>query len=402
MDSASTRPSRLLLVTNRLVMGGAERMLIALARSLDRRRVVPVVACFREAGPLAEHIEQADITVHAELLRHKADVGVIERLIRLFRQERIDVVCAVGSGGDRMFWSTLAARKAGRACVVWSHVYPTRGHRGFERANRALYRCVDRFVALGERHRRVLSRLENVPAGRIEVIRNGIEVEAFDRPDLRPEARRRLGMPNDETVAVGIVANLRPEKRHDVFIEAAGRLVGRRTRPADQPGTKPVFYVIGAGPHETLVRQWAEKSGLPSDRLVLMGERHDVDVLMQGLDIVCLCSEWQECLSIVMLEAMAAGRAFVGPKLGSLDEALIDGVTGRFVRPGDTESLTQVLSELIRDPAQRAALGRGGREKVIAEFRTEHMAQGFERLTQSLTRVSPQDEVRRLRITFGR
>lgn len=365
-------------MTNRLVTGGAERMLVALARAMDADRVTPVVACLKEAGPLASHLTDVGVRVHADLLRHKADVFVIDRLTRLFRQERIDAVCAVGSGGDRMFWSTLAAHQTGRACIVWSHVHPCPGHLAFERANRALYRSVDRFVALGERHRRALIRLENVPAGRTVVIRNGIDAAAFDRPDLRAEGRRRLGVPGDETVAIGIVANLRPEKRHDAFIEAARRLSGRYPQA--------VFHVIGGGPEEPTVRELADRSGLDGSRLRLHGERRDVDVVLQGLDIVCLCSEWQECLSIVMLEAMAAGKAFVGPALGSMDEVLVEGRTGRFVRPGDPASLTQVLGELIDDPEQRRGLGERARRKVQTEFRVEQMARGFEDLTLSLRR----------------
>ena len=366
-------------MTNRLVTGGAERMLITLARSLDRRQVTPVVACLKEPGELAPELQEAGVVVHADLLRHRADVFAIDRLVRLFRQERIDVVCAVGSGGDRMFWSVLAARQAGSACIVWSHVYPTRAHPGFERANRALYRSVDRFVALGARHRQALVWLENVPAGRVDVIRNGIDVDAYDRPDLRDEARRRLGLDDDEAVAVAILANLRPEKRHDVFIKAARRLAHRYPQA--------VFYVIGTGPEEASVLEWAARSGIPSRQLRLLGQRDDVQVLMQGLDIVCLCSEWQECLSIVMLEAMAAGRAFVGPAIGSLDEALVDGQTGRLVRPADPDSLERVLAELIADPAQRSALGQRARAKVLAEFRTEHMARAFEGLVASLGRT---------------
>ncbi|MBN1345057.1 MAG: glycosyltransferase [Phycisphaerae bacterium] len=380
MVLASHPPNRLLLVTNTLVTGGAERMLMTLARSLDRRRVVPVVACLKRAGPLASELTDAGIEVHADLLRHKADLFVIERLIDVFRRERIDAVCAVGSGGDRMFWSTLAARLTRRPAIVWSHVHPCQEHRGFERANRALYRWVDAFVALGRRHRQALVRFENVPAGRTIVIRNGIDVEAFDRPDLRPEARRRLGLPGEETVAVGIVANLRPDKRHDVFVEAARRICCEH----DAAPPSPVFYVIGDGPTTESVTESARRSGLGPDRLRLLGKRDDVPVLLQGLDVVCLCSQWQECLSISMLEAMAAGRAFVGPAIGSLDEALIDRQTGRVIRPGDADSLVEALRELIHDGPQRELLGRQARAKVLAEFRQETMARAFERLVASL------------------
>lgn len=365
-------------MTNTLVTGGAEHMLVSLARAFRPKRVAASVACLKEAGPLASSLTECGIAVHENLLRHKADVFVVDRLRGIFDRDRIDVVCAVGSGGDRMFWSALAARRAGRSCMVWSHMHPTPRHPGFERANRAIYRWVDRYVALGQRHRDALVRLEHLPAGRIEIIRNGIDVDAFDKPELRGEARRRLDLPDEQAVAVGLVANLRPAKRHDVFIEAARR--------AGERHSNAVFYVIGDGPLAAEVRQLAEASGLCPDRLRLLGERRDVDVLLQGLDIVCLCSDWQECLSLVMLEAMAAGRAFIGPTIGSLDEALIDGKTGRATQPGDPDSLARVLEELIADDRQRRRLGRAAREKVRAEFTTSRMTREFEALIRRLRR----------------
>lgn len=350
-------------------------MLISLASSLDCRRVVSVVACLKDAGPLASELTRAGITVYSGLLKHKADVFAVPRLAQVFREEQIDAVCAVGSGGDRMFWSSLAASFVGRPCLVWAHLSPTASDPTFEWANQALYRRVDRFIAGGKRHREAMIRIAHVPAGKIDVIRNGIDVAVFDRPDLRRPGRHLLGLDDDRAVAVGIVGNFRAEKRHDVFIESARRLTGRRPRA--------VFYIIGGGPEERRVRDWAVRSGLGAERLRLMGQPDDVSVLMQGLDIVCLCSD-SECQSIVMLEAMAAGRAFVGPNAGSLDEALIDGQTGRFVRPGDADSLTAVLDELIADPQQRARLGESARTKVYAEFTARQMARGFEDLVQSL------------------
>jgi len=367
---------RLLLVTNRLATGGAEHMLITLARLLDRRRVVPLAACLQEPGPLACQLEAAGVGVHTYLSRHKADVFTVDRLTRLIRRESIDAICAVGSGGDRMFWSTLAARQTGIPSIVWSHVYPYPGHLGFERTNRFLYRCVDCFVALGRRHRLALIRREHIPAGRVMVIRNGIEVDRLDRPDLRAEGRQRLGLGAADAVAVGIVANLRPDKRHDVFIDAASRIAGERP--------DAVFYIIGGGAGESSVRRLIRDSGLSDERLRFLGERTDLPLLMQGLDVVCLCSEWQECLSVVMLEAMAAGRAFVGPAIGSLDEALIDGHTGRMIPPADALALAKVLTELIADSDQRLRLGRNARDKVNKEFRADQMAKAFENLVGSL------------------
>lgn len=375
MGTEGCAPKRLLLVTNRLATGGAENMILTLARWADRTRLQPVVACLKDPGPMAPQFADMGVAVHADLLKHKLDLFVIEKLTSLILREGIDALCAVGSGGDRMFWSTLAARRTQHPMMVWSHLCPRAGDTHFERSNRALYRWVDTFVASGKRHREALVRHEHIPAGRTVVIRNGIDGREFDRPGLRDQARRELRLTDDQTVAVGIIANLRPDKRHDLFVQAAARVAPHCPRA--------VFIIIGEGGQRPSIEQKIAQSGLSGDRIRMLGRVEDLPLMMQGLDIVCLCSQW-ECLSIVMLEAMAAGRCFLAPSYGSLDEALVDHQTGRNFRPWDAESLASVLAEVINDPTQRKALGQRARAKVLSEFTAGQMASEIEDLVEKL------------------
>jgi glycosyltransferase involved in cell wall biosynthesis len=358
-----------LLVTNRLEHGGAEHMLITLALHLLDGPLRPVVACLKDAGPLAGRLRNRGVTLYTDLLRHRFDVGVLLRLRRVIEQESIGTIIAVGSGGDRMFWSTLAGRWCGIKVIVWSHVFPDPAHLGFEWPNRLLYRYVDRFVALGQRHRKALVEMENVPDARTVVIPNGIDTAAFDCSERRAPVRARLGL-SDEQTAVAIVANLREDKRHDLFIQAAQILAGR------YPTTR--FYIVGDGPRREAVIRLARATNLLDRRVFLLGARDDVADLMQAFDVVCLCSEWQECLPITMIEAMAAGKAFVAPDMGSLDEALIDGQTGRFLRECSAAGLVEVLTDLMENPSRRADLGSAAQRCARERFTADQMARRFE------------------------
>jgi glycosyltransferase involved in cell wall biosynthesis len=281
---------------------------------------------------------------------------------------------AVGSGGDRMFWSTLTARATGVPMVVWSHLFPVPGEPEFEWINRRLYPWVHALVALGRRHADALADAAKAPRRRIHVIRNGVDVDAFHHPEHRDAARGQLGLEPHET-AVGMVANLRPIKRVGLFLDAAARV--RAARPHAR------FFLVGDGPQRDELQ--ARIDGSPDLRATihLLGPRQDVPALVQAFDIVCLTS-LRECLSVAMLEAMAAGKPFVAPRVGSLDEALLDGQTGRFFEPQTADALADVLIELIDDPAQRARLGDAARAKVRSEFRLQRMAREFEDLVTEL------------------
>jgi len=372
VESHERSPTRVLFVTNRLEHGGAEWMLLALAKHLSAVGVKPAVICLKDAGPLAGECRAAGTPVFESLLHHKYDFAAIDRIRRLING--YDVIIAVGSGGDRMFWSTLAGRAAGVPVIVWSHWCPTPAEQRFERANRLLYRWVDRFIALGSRHAAALAEIERVPRGRIEIIHNGIDVARFDHSGERTAVRSSLGLEQEDT-AIAIVANLRREKRHDLFIEAARRLSPLHPRAR--------FFIVGDGPARAAVHAAAERSGLKPPVLQLLGTRDDMPSLYAGLDICCLCSEL-ECFSITMLEAAASGCTFVGPNSGSMNEFLVDGVTGLATRPADADSLTEALDRLIRDPHLREQIAANARKAVRAEFTIERTAEAFADLFSTL------------------
>jgi len=366
---------RVLFVTNRLAPGGAERALVSLVQTLPQFRVRPYVACLQDAGSLAPQCAACGIEVAANLLSSKYDAAGVIRLQTLIREKRIDIVVAAHSGGDRMFWSTLAGASRKTPVVVWSHWFPLSGDAHFERCNRFLYRAVRVFVALGERHRQALIRREYVPAGRVVVIPNGIDLGHFRQGADRTEVRTELGLRPDD-LAVALIANLRPEKRHDVFIAAARSLAQRHEQV--------VFLIVGDGPSRDTVRAFAEASGLPPGRLRLLGPRDDVPRLLSGIDLACLCSE-QECFSITMLEAAAAGTAFVAPDTGCLGDFLEHGKTGLLTRPADVASLSAALDALIRDASLRQAIAAAARTKVERGYQHLHMAERFAQLFHSLS-----------------
>jgi glycosyltransferase involved in cell wall biosynthesis len=231
------------------------------------------------------------------------------------------------------------------------------------------------FIALGERHKEALTWIAGVPADRIHVIHNGIDADSYDRPDLRGLAREQLGLADDpETVAVGLIANLRGVKRPDIFIEAARRVRAVRKNVR--------FFLIGDGPCRSRVEQYLETVDAGHSYIRLMGERPDVSTLMQGLDLVCLSSR-QECFSLAMLEAMAAGKAFIAPRVGSLDEALQDARTGVFLPELSADALAAAIQRLADSPVERARLGEAAQFLVHSEFRVENMVESMAALVAS-------------------
>jgi glycosyltransferase involved in cell wall biosynthesis len=366
-----------MFIIHSLWSGGMEHVLLSLTRGLRAGgRYKPLIVCLGEAGPLAEKFRSEGIEVYSEVLEHKYDLKVISRLLHLIQKNAVRIVIPVGSGGNRMFWGTLAAKAAGVKAVVWSHTYSQPGHAEFEQTNRILYPLVDRFVALGRRHRDCLAWRDGIPAGKIARIPNGIEIENGDSDRWQDRARAVLGLADENIFAVGMIANLRPSKRHDIFIEAAQKVI--------QHNRKAHFFIIGDGPTRDRVRARASGSGLMGPYLSLLGHREDIPQILPGLDMVCIVSEWQECLSMVALQAMAAKVPVLSNFIGSMDEIIADNQTGFFYSSLDSDSLANRILELMPEVELRRRVARAANEQVRKFFTTDRMVQDFTELFDDL------------------
>ncbi|MBI1901451.1 MAG: glycosyltransferase [Planctomycetia bacterium] len=363
-------PLRLMFIHTVMPVGGAETLLINLIRRLDRRRFTPEVCCLKYPGPLGEVLAK-EAPLFSGLLAGKYDLRVLPRLVRLLCQRRIDAVVTVGAG-DRMFWGRLAAKIA---CVpvVLTALHSTGWPDVVGRLNRLLTPITDGFIAVAEEHGRYLREVERFPAQKVFVIQNGVDVERF-RPQPKDEKlRRALGLA-PEMLVVGIVAALRPEKDHALFLRVARRVQDMLPEAR--------FLVVGDGVLRGELEALAGRLGL-AESVLFLGNRSDVPELLALMDVVVLTSK-MEANPVTILEAMAAGKPFVAPAVGSVSESIQDGQTGYLARPGDEHDLADKIDCVLRDPALAKAMGRLARNWVVEHGSLETMVAGYELLLARL------------------
>ena len=342
-DLSDRGPLRVMFVTTSMPVGGAETLLVELIRRLDRSRFLPELCCLKDLGPLGETLSR-EVPAHRGLLTRKTDVGVLWRLAGLMRRQRTDAVVTVGAG-DKMFWGRLAARLAG-VPVIASALHSTGWPDRVQFANRLLAPITDAFIAVAEPHGRYLAAHEGCTASKIHVIPNGVDVERFrPRPPsaaLRTEfgLTRSTGCPADAPV-VGIVAALRPEKNHALFLRAAVR-VRRAVANAR-------FLIVGDGPQRSELEALAGSLSL-ADAVCFLGTRNDVHEVLSLIDVLALTSHI-EANPVSILEAMAAEKPVVATRVGSIDKVVEEGRSGHLVSPGSEEELAGRLIELLRDRA---------------------------------------------------
>jgi glycosyltransferase involved in cell wall biosynthesis len=368
-----------MFVITSMPVGGAETLLVELVRRLDRARFSPELCCLKHLGPLGE-VLAAEIPALAGLLRHKYDVRVLGRLRRILADRRIDAVVTVGTGGDKMFWGRLAAWLAG-VPVICSALHSTGLPDHVERLNRLLAPITDAFVAVAEPHGRYLAEHEGCPAAKIEVIPNGVDVERFRPRPADAALRDALGIPQAAPVA-GIVAALRPEKQHELFLHAAA-LVHRQS-----PECR--FLIVGDGPQRAMLEALAGELGL-AGVVHFLGTRADVPQLLALMDVFVLTSK-MEANPVSILEAMACGKPVVATRVGSVPETVLEGRTGFLVAPGSADEVAAKVLELLGDPGRAAALGQVGREEVVAHWSIGRMVEGYQEMLTGIYRRKAAEE----------
>jgi glycosyltransferase involved in cell wall biosynthesis len=364
------RKLRVMFLVTSMPVGGAETLLAALVRRLDRRHFLPEIGCMKEQGPLGELLA-AEIPVHHDLLAHKYDLRVWPRLTHLLRDRQIDAVVTVGAG-DKMFWGRLAAKRVG-VPVVLSALHSTGWPDGVGRLNRLLTSITDGFIAVADSHGEFLATREGFPAERVFVIPNGVDTARFAPLPDAASVRHEIGVgPTDPVVS--IVAVLRPEKNHELFLDVVRR-VTQQTADAK-------FLIVGDGPRREQLEQLAAELGVAAS-VRFLGTRDDVPRLLSTSNVFALTSH-NEASPVSILEAMSVGKPVVATNVGSIGEAVSDGHTGYLVPSGDAAAFAQCVVELVENPLRAQAMGVAAREAVVARWSVDAMVRGYERLIASI------------------
>jgi glycosyltransferase involved in cell wall biosynthesis len=215
----------------------------------------------------------------------------------------------------------------------------------------------------------------------VEPVYNAIDLDRFapgpgDGAWL--DARAGLPVAPAGTVRVGLVATYAIWKGHDVFLDAAARIV------AELPAR---FYIVGGPLYRStgsqfdpeVLRARASALGL-SGRLGFLGYQPDQVAAYRALDVVVHASTRPEPFGRVIVEAMACGRAVIAARGGGAAELFEDGTSALGCPPGDPEALAQAMTRLIADPALRHSLGTAGRAQAAARFDRRRLADQWGRI----------------------
>jgi glycosyltransferase involved in cell wall biosynthesis len=364
----------IMILENHLVMGGLEKKLYDFVSRIDRSHYRVVVCCLKDAGYFKNAFVELGVPFYERLLRHKYDVFAYRRLLRVIAAENVDLIYTLPHPNSVIFSSI--ARRTGRVKGVVVSIHGTGAPTGgrMVRAYLKPFFCgVDRFIAVAEQHRSYLIVSEELPADKVVVIHNGVDVGKYHPGEPDPALRKALGLPPEERV-ITTVASLNRYKGVDVLLHAVPEIIRRHSDTR--------IVIVGDGPERAVLTRLALDLDL-AERVVFTGIRSDVDEILRSSDVFVLPSR-TEAFPNVILEAMATALPVVATDVGSVEELVEGGKTGYRVRPDDPHVLSEKVCALLEDPDRARAFGEAGRRVVEQRYRLEGMCERRERLFDEL------------------
>ena len=361
---------RVAIVITGLEVGGAETFLAEMLRFRPDDIEVRVFSLI-DGGLIAERIKDLGVEVTGmHMLAGRPSFYALFSLMSQLRRYRPAIVHTWMYHADLM--GGVAAKMAGVRHVIWhlhnSDLSPKRVRRMTRFVVKTLatlsHWIPETIVSCSEAAVRTHTAL-GYDAEKFIVIPNGVDADRFKPSQGAREAiRNEFGISQDAAL-IGLVARVDAQKNHRGFFEAV-RLFFERGGDAD-------FLLTGreVTPDHWQLGPWRDDTGHP-ERITLAGPRKDVPSVMASID-VATSSSLGEAFPLVLVEAMACGTPCVATDVG--DSALIVSDTGMIVPPDDADALAAAWLRMLSIPAEeRALLGKRGRERVLAKYAIEDIA----------------------------
>jgi glycosyltransferase involved in cell wall biosynthesis len=369
---------RILNVVPTLMCGGTENQFMTLGRLLDRTRFDLEFACLRRWGPFVKELTDRKIPLQEYQVSTFRSVQALAQQAKLARhisRRGIQIVHAYNFYGN--VFAIPPARLV--APVVIASIrdrapYLTAMQKRVQRYACQFADCV--LVNATAVKDWLIG--EGYDASKIVVIRNGVDLAAFNGPADPHLIRRELGLAPD-TPLVAVVSRLTRLKGLENLLEAAAMLKPR------YPDAR--FLIVGETspmevPYLGELKDLADRLGV-GDRVIFTGRRSDVPALLSAINVSVMPS-LNEALSNVLLESMGAGAPTVATRVGGTPEALVHEQTGLLVAPGDSRAIADAVGRLLDNQSLAQRLGQAARTLIKDRFSVDRMVQSTQDLYAEL------------------
>ncbi|MFX1498968.1 MAG: glycosyltransferase family 4 protein [Promethearchaeota archaeon] len=227
----------------------------------------------------------------------------------------------------------------------------------------------DKIIVHSNRLKKILMRIRNLPANKIEIIPPGLFPSDYKIQESKLDLRKKFDISSDNFVILSVGRQIK-RKNFSLVIKALNEL----RKLANDAMLR--YYLIGTGPETKNLKALVKRLKL-EDNVFFLGNCDDItrNNFYKISDVFVMPSvpkeESIEGFGVVYLEANYFKLPVIGTFSGGTTEAIVDGVTGILVKQNDLGDLIDKLKYLYYNPEERKKLGENGYNRVINNFSWE-------------------------------
>lgn len=196
---------------------------------------------------------------------------------------------------------------------------------------------MDRIIAISNAMKKYL-RMEGIREERLTLIPNFVDISRLHCASKDLPSRHRT---QRSSVNIACIGSLIPRKRTDLVLKAVAELL------KEQSGLRLTLHLFGDGPLRKKLKDLSKSLAI-IDHVRFHGHINDIASALKGLDIIVTASE-SEGIPRSLMEAMSMGKLCIGPRIGGIDELIVDSVTGYLFDPDSYYDLAKKLAHVINE-----------------------------------------------------
>lgn len=363
---------RILHVSASLGVGGAERVLVDLAR--DQAEYGHQVAVAAAPGPLEDELAPFGIRCDPIPAHGRSLFGAVATAVAVARVMRAFRPTVVHAHNPKMTAVTVAARRLCPGVDAPVLAVFQGGDVQDDRSAAFLLRRADRLVCIeDDLQSRMLA--HGCRPDRTELILN------CAAPPLAPDSPLLVGLDAElglDGPVVAIIGTLSPRKSVDRFVRAAAIVVD--AVPDAQ------FLVVGDGPLRAELERLVATLGL--ERSVrFLGVRRDATAIIQRATVVVSTSRG-EGLSLMALESLGAGAPLIAPDIGGMRRLLGSGA-GILLEDAEPTTVAAAITRVLCSPEERSRMSQRAQALIAAEYDQRQMLDRYAAIYDELSDARP-------------
>jgi glycosyltransferase involved in cell wall biosynthesis len=242
---------------------------------------------------------------------------------------------------------------------------------------RYLYRHSTRIVTVGHGYKRQIEQRYAIAADRMDVVPNGIDTSLFVPGPRENEVRREYGW-GDRRVLLYVGTHGMAHALH-VVLEAA-----REFR--DEPDK--LFVFVGEGARKDQLKRQAAELELTNVQFIDQQPKQRIPLFYAACDIGLVTLRntplFQDVLPSKIFEYLGMERPVIISVDGEARRLVEEAGAGEFVPPENVTALVDAVRRLTAAPERLEAMGRSGRQYVLAHYDRKALAARYADLLGSL------------------